>query len=87
MKEILVSHNMNEVSDYYQGEDGVFYDFKHDEIFELEFRGKEIGRIVDRRFIIVGKYYAQYQSLTDIHRVTDRTAITGMDNVIRLGDL
>lgn len=77
-------HDMNAVSGYYQGIDGVFYDFKHDSIFELQFYGREIYR---RDVGIVGKMYKHVQSLTDHRRKTDNTGMVGMDNVIYLGQV
>ena len=37
-----MKHDMNKESGYYQGPDGVFYDFKHDKIFELIWGGREV---------------------------------------------
>ena len=77
-------HKMNKISGYYEGPAGVFYDFKHDKIFELIHCGAEILR---RDVGIVGKFYQHNRSITDFKRKTDNTALTGMSNVIRLGEL
>lgn len=69
---------INKLSGYYEGPDGVFYDFKHNEIFELIYDGCEIYR---KNVGIVGK---RYKYKTTISR-TRNAVLTGMTNVIRLG--
>ena len=76
---------INPISGYYEGPDGVFYDFKHDEIFELEWDGAEVFRVNENN--IVGRYYKHIQSLTDVHLKKHTTIVVGMGGVIRLGDL
>lgn len=78
------THDMNKESGYYQGPDGVFYDFKYDKIFELIWRGKEVYR---KDVGIAGKIYVHAINQTDAKNRADKTVLTGMDNVIRLGDL
>lgn len=76
---------MNHDSGYYQGPPGVFYDFKHDHIFELIYHGRQVfNRKLGK---IVGRMYVLAFNRTDVKRKTDKTCMTGMDNVIRLGDL
>lgn len=77
----MMKHKMNKHSKYYEGPDGVFYDFKHDDIFELEYAGGEIYNIKIHK--IVGKRY--WIRSCKCHK--KQVGVTGMTNVIRLGEL
>jgi len=74
-------HDMNKVSGYYQGLDGVFYDMKHNVIFDLEYDAMKCFR---KGVGIVGNMYV-YR--TCISKPQNRTIIVEMDYCIRLGEL
>lgn len=78
-----MKHDMNEKSGYYQGPDGVFYDSKHNEIFELEFEG---ARIYRKKHGVVGKAY-RYRHSKNRKRGNAKVIFTGFENVIYLGEL
>lgn len=75
-----MKHKMNKISGYYEGKDGVFYDFTHDEIFVLEFESKIYRRDVG----YVGNFYRLFDRTQPKH--SPLTAVKGMKNVVRLGD-
>ena len=74
-------HKINPVSKYYEGMDGVFYDFKHDEFFVLEYYGCQVYRKTRKK--IVGKFYKYF--CKEYRRGKNNVVLTGMTNVIRLG--
>lgn len=79
-----MKHQMNKISGYYEGPGGVFYNAKFNEIFELEYEGGKIVRIVKKKAVTVGKFYRQKLE----HGVSyAKVCVTGMQSCIRLGDL
>lgn len=79
-----MKHKMNKISGYYEGPDGVFYNFKHDTIFQLEHTPIEIVRIINKRAVTVGKQYIHRPQISSSNKPV---AITGLRYCIRLGDL
>lgn len=76
-----MKHKINKISGYYEGPDGIFYDQKYDQIFELELAYAQCYR---RGIGIVGNTYDYRVIQSKIHKTT---IVCGLDNCIRLGDL
>lgn len=77
----MAKHDMNENSGFYQGPDGVFYDSKHDQIFELEY---ECSRVFRKGVGFVGEFY-KYRTCQS--KPMSMIALEGLDYCVRLGDL
>jgi hypothetical protein len=72
---------LNKITGYYEGPSGAFYDFKHDEIFVLEWNGSEVYRMSIHK--TVGKFYDYH-----VKGATSRkTVMLGFDHVIYLGEV
>lgn len=76
-------HKMNKISGYYEGPSGVFYDFKNDKIFELIWFGRELYSYKAE----FGKIFVLALNEKHVEEKLDKTMISGMSNVIRLGSI
>lgn len=72
---------MSEIS--FSGPSGLYYDYKNDELFGLEFTGKE--RIATKTYEKLGKMYKYHGIEKNIDRKV--LAITGMEYSVWIGEL